>query len=379
MKCLILSGIFLSASLASAIQPYQGQPSYLPDFVKRQKRPFRLGVIELSRKVDRDKPLGAIDFAGWAEQGGILVGAPDHKRVIAFSLRNGQTQWVLPTDEILSAPPLVLGEFVYLGLLDGTLMKVDIHSGKTNWKVKLNSFASRAMVKDNYYLYVVTANQTIYAVNLQEGRIEWLHDPELPEGIRLQNLVPPVVYLNKVYLGISTGEILSLDAKSGALLWRRNPQDQGGRFHDVMGKMVPLGKLLAFCRYDGLVGAISLETGNEGSLLWSVNELTGSCADSDFREGRFYVGTVNGDVGVINITTGKPLWIEKLGIPVTSISAAEEYILVASSEGDILALNTTGSLEWRDFIGGRVATRPIFFEQSVYFSTGLKNLYGYRL
>jgi len=38
-----------------------------------------------------------------------------------------------------------------------------------------------------------------------------------------------------------------------------------------------------------------------------------------------------------------------------------------------------GTIQWHDDLGGDIASIPILSEDSIYFATGLKNIYGYKL
>ncbi len=369
-------------SYAFATAPYQGSKGFQESLSPSDSgRPFRLGIIKLSAELDNEKPLAPADYAGWtAHSSGIIIGAPGDKTVRNLFLETNKPVWDLQLESDLSAPPLIVGESVILGLRDGTLMKLDLRNGSLIWKNKLGSFASRTIVEDRDRVYVATALQTLYGVNIQDGKVEWLYNPELPNEIGIHNLAPPLLSTNVLYWGLSTGEILNLETQTGKVLWRHDPKSsgRGGKFHNYVGRMSIAGRRLIFCRYDGLIGAVSIETGQEGSLLWELNESTGNCVDSDFRAGRFYAATSTGDVHALTVS-GQKLWTSKLGLALSSISAIEDSIFATGVDGGIYSLKQNGALIWYDLTGGRILNRPFFVKKRAYFLTGLKNLYVYRL
>lgn len=370
-------------SLAFATAPYQGSKGSEEFHNPRTLgRPFRVGIIKLAAGFDQEKSLAPADYAGWSmHSSGILVGAPGEKMVRSIMLETNKLVWELALESDLSAPPLVLGETVVLGLRDGTLMKLDLSNGALIWRTKLSSFAARAITEDRERIYVTTALQTLYGISIQDGKIEWLYNPELPNEISIYNLAPPLLSTNVLYWGLSTGEIVNIESQTGKVLWRHDPKStgRGGKFHNYVGRMTLAGRRLIFCRYDGLIGAMSVETGQEGQLLWELAESSGNCVDSDFRGGRFYAASTNGDVHALTVS-GQKLWTSKLGLPLSTVSATEDTIFATGVDGAIYNLKPNGTLLWYDIIaGGRILNRPFFVKKRAYFLTGLKNFYVYKL
>jgi outer membrane protein assembly factor BamB len=345
------------------------------------KRPFRTGMWKMNPELDAQKPLAPADYAAWIEQSGFLIGSPASSQILAMSIKNRKPLWHKPLKGDLTAPVFPVGEALIVAQSDGTLSKLDLQSGNTQWDLKLPSFIPVAMSKDNEHVYVVTATQVLYAISIREGKIEWLYDPELPQEIRIHNTAPPFVYINQLYWGLSSGEIIAMDSKTGNKLWRRNPKQGGaGRFHNYMGSLAISNKRLVFCRYDGLIGAVSLDTRSEGEMLWQLDTTTGNCSDSDSRSGIFYAVTTSGESIAVNMETGKNLWSGlKLGSGLNTMTAIEEYALITSTDGDIYALDHKGTVLWFDKLAARLLSHPFLFEKQACFASGLKNIYCYKI
>lgn len=347
-------------------------------------RPFRAGMMKFSPLKEEQKPLAPVDFSGWVEGLGRLIGSPDSQSVIAFSLDNRTVLWRKTLKAELSAPAFPVGDFVILAQQDGTLSKLDFRTGEKIWDLSLASFVPTQLTRDNERVFAVTATQVLYAININDGKVEWFVDAELPNEIRIHNSAPPFIYVNHLFWGLPNGDLVGIEIKSGKKLWRKNPRiSGGGRFHNYMGTMAVSNashKGLVFCRYDGLIGSVSLEAGREGELLWQLEGNTGNCTDSDTRSGRFYAVTSSGEVFSMNTDTGKSLWAPiKLGKDLSSITAIEEFVFVTGADGNVYALSPSGELQWYDKLDARLMSHPIFAGDKMYVPTGLKNIYAYKI
>ena len=377
--CKILSFFFLCLSLPGCLTT----TGFLHDKPPTQvlRRPFRMGILKMAPDLDAQKPLAPQDNSGWIHAEGFLIGNPEASVAVAYSLKKDTRVWthVLPGGP-LTTPALSVGKMVILAQQDGTVEALETATGALKWQIKLPNFVPVPMSKDREHIYVLTANQVVYAIGARDGKIEWLYDPEIPLDLRIHNSAAPLVSVNQLYIGLSSGELLCLDIQSGKKVWRRNPKIAGGgRFHNFMGRLAVSNKHLAFCRYDGLIGAVSLEPERAGELLWQQEASTGNCMDADFRNGKYYSVTSSGEVFALNAESGQNLWSGiKLGTGLSTISITEEHILITGTDGKIYALTERGALDWYDDIDGRLTSPPLLLDGAAYFSSGMKNIYVYR-
>jgi outer membrane protein assembly factor BamB len=102
---------------------------------------------------------------------------------------------------------------------------------------------------------------------------------------------------------------------------------------------------------------------------------------STFRGDRFFVGGLNGDVYALDPdNAGRRLWRAVTGAAVTTLTAGETSLFAAGAGGRVTALDVqTGAYQWYDRLGSSLASPPILFENTLYFTTGMKSLYAYRI
>lgn len=345
--------------------------------VAHASRPFRMGFMSLNDGLDHEKPLASIDPAGFVVNSGVMIGAFDNRWVGGLSMTTEKVLWWYDGEVSMTAPPGSFGSNVVLGFRSGKIAKLEALSGKALWTADVASFTERAFLLNGTTLYVLTAAQSLYALDFQTGRTLWVFDAGFPDGLTVRGGARPIFHEGKIIFGVATGEILGVAADTGKLLWRYNPAYNEARFHDVVGEMVVRNNKLLISRYDGLVAAIDLA----GTVRAIWQEQLPGLTTSTFRNASFFVGALNGDVYAIDPdNNGRKVWRAVTGTPVTTITAGETTLFVAGSEGRVTALDAaTGQILWYDKLGSSLASPPVLFENAIYYTTGVKSVYGYRL
>jgi len=340
-------------------------------------RPFRAGFMKMSPYMDTLKPLAVADSAGWVRNQDVLVGSYDDNWIGAYSLATKSNVWWKKYESDLTSPPGSFGSWVVMGMRDGTLAKIEATTGKEVWSANLDSFVQRGMTLNGTTLYVVTAAQVLYAIDFQSGKTLWIFDAGFPDGMNIQGAAKPIFYDNSILFGVTNGEVLSVNASTGKLRWRYNPYYTDARFHDVVGEMVILKSNLLLTRYDGLIASIDLESSTR-KVVWQ--EKLPNIATSAFRNNRYYVGALNGDIYAFDAVTGKRVWRVVTGTALSTITAGETAIFVTGSNGAVFAIDANlGVIKWHDDLGGAILSQPVLGEDHLYIATGIRNIYKYRL
>ncbi|MEZ4741765.1 MAG: PQQ-binding-like beta-propeller repeat protein [Bdellovibrionota bacterium] len=103
-------------------------------------------------------------------------------------------------------------------------------------------------------------------------------------------------------------------------------------------------------------------------------------ATSSYRDGRYYIGGVNGDILAIQISDGNILWRQNTGASAAGITIGEHMMYIAGSKGKITAIETaSGKISWFDELNGVITNKGFYLGKNLYFATGLRNLYGYKV
>jgi outer membrane protein assembly factor BamB len=263
--------------------------------------------------------------------------------------------------------------------LDGTLAKYEAQTGQKLWEIQLESALLRMPISQGNDLIAFTSGQTLYSVGFQDGKVNWLTATEYPKNLIVRSLAAPVIYEGNIFLGVNSGEIIVFDANTGAQGKKIDVGISSGRFRDFTGSMLAISGKLYYSRYDGLMGSYDVSSsGKESGEVWQ-QQIT-DIATSAVRNGIFYIGCVNGDVYAYRLTDGKRLWRTATGSSVRQLTVGEHQIYLGSATGRIVAMNIKdGDILWHDHLRNAITSPPVYINGDLFFSTGYKNLYGYKL
>jgi outer membrane protein assembly factor BamB len=340
-------------------------------------RPYRVGMVKMNPEKDQTKPLAPMDDAGWVLVNRLMVGAPSADWLGGFTLETFEPRWWFELPTAVSAPIAAFGEHVVVGLRDGRVMKLNGATGEKLWEQQLGRFVARPMVLAGSTLLAVNVDQKLFALDFKTGDRRWVFDAGRPGNLVLQGGAPPAVSGRTVYFGSANGELFALDLASGQQRWKYAPKFSEFRFKDIIGELALANNLLVAARYDGKVMALDV-SGQQRRLVWEKN--FSSATTTAFRDGVFYVGLLNGEVVALQAPSGKKLWQVQTGEALQALTTGETALYTSGTNGRITAIrNKDGLLLWHDDVEGSLAHAPLLFDKRLYFATGLKVLYGYKI
>jgi outer membrane protein assembly factor BamB len=348
----------------------------LDSFAKESKKPFRMGMFRMNRGIDDQKPVAAADSAGYAIQGQTIYGSYNDKFFVAWDFKKKKSQWWLNVEGEATNPPLIAENSIYFSTRSGHVYSVDLATGKKNWDISLDSHSERPLVLNSGKLYVISLGQVAYSIDASSGKRLWVFDAGFPDKLTVRRPPAPIIADGKLTFGIASGELVTVDVNDGKLTWRFNPLYLEYPFHDVVGDMVLIDGKMLMTRYDGLVAQVDM--GSERKIVWQ--DRTTSVATSTFRNGRYYVGLVTGDIIAFDTVTGRSIWRTQTGTTASFLLVGETDVHSISTDGRLLALDIqTGAVSWVEDLGSRIAAPPIVVDNQMYISTGLRNVYSFKL
>ncbi len=292
-------------------------------------------------------------------------------------MKKKQHLWWFDAKADLTAPVEVFGSFAIAALRDGRLVKLDINTGKSVWESQLTQFVSTKTVLSGTSLLVYTVDQKLYSIDFQSGQTLWAYDATSSPNLLVRTGAAPQVVGNEVYIGSVEGDVRAISIATGKENWRQKPGKDDFRFKDIVGEVGVGNNQIYVTRYDGLVFALDIATKPNGTL-WEVT--TPSITTSAYRDGTLYVGCMNGELLAFQASNGRQLWKVKLGQSIKSLTVGEKAVFVGGSQGRISAVGLSGgNLLWHDDLGGSVSKQPFVLDDEIFFSTGLKTIYSYKI
>ena len=341
-----------------------------------QKRPFRIGMFRLNRDLDNQKPLAVADSAGYIIRDDSVIGGYDRTKMTSWNFKLNRRNWWSDIDGEVTSTPLLVENTVFISTRGGKVLAINATTGVHLWEVALDSHAERSLIFANGQIYVVTVGQVAYSIEAQSGKRTWVYDAGFPGSVVVRRAPAPIIHDGKLVFGVASGEFVAVKLDDGKVAWRFNPLYLENRFHDSVGDMVVLNGKILVTRYDGLVGLIELE--GDHRVVWQ-DKLT-SISTSVFRNGKYYVGLVAGEILAVDSSTGRSNWRTQTATTPAFIVAGETLIYSIGADGRIVAIDqASGEIAWAEDLGGRIASPPIVTEDRMFITTGLRNVYGYKL
>ncbi len=279
----------------------------------------------------------------YGQSGGIL--SPGVK-VSVFGLEQGESSvpsviWTsaesLIKDRII-APPLQVGDQVFVGTADNKMFALDAANGGTlEWQFETGHSIWGQPTYENGILYVSSLDRSLYA----------------------------------------------LDASTGDLMWQ---SATGGSISD---KPNLNSQLVYVSSFDRNIHAVDKATGD---VRWTAESEASVWGSPAFADGTVFYGDLNGNVYAVDGQSGQPIWSESFNsymVAAPVVKDGKVFVSTAGSLdtepderlGSLIALDAiTGDELWREPTPAPLFTTPVFINDDIvvaFDNQGILNLVVY--
>ena len=276
--------------------------------------------------------------------------------VRAFDLATGSRKWSEKLDSgtrrdrrglgggiAVAGDRLVVSSgFGFVALLDGT-------SGTELWRRSLGAPVTGAPTVKDDRVFVVTQNNEVFALSLETGEVEW-SDQAIAESARVLGAPSVAAIEDLVVAPFSSGEVIAYLSSNGRRLWI-DALTRSGRFtpisaiNDIASRPILSAGIVYAASQSGVLAAID---GRSGQRVWS--QPIGSVQAPSLVGEYLFVSGVEGQVACLTANDGSVIWATQLPrfenenkrrgrISYAGPILASNRVIVASSEGDLIALS----------------------------------------
>ena len=161
----------------------------------------------------------------------------------------------------------------------------------------------------------------------------------------------PTVAGGTVYAGSDDGQLYAVDANTGAVRWRAAVGSPVSSSAAVAAGMVVVhaanGSVQAFRVADGR-RAWSVASGAPVPLAWGFESGLIYASSPTIANGRVFIGSLDGQVRALDLTTGKAAWTRDVGARIYSSPAVDAgAVFVGDQRGVVHALDAgNGTVRW---------------------------------
>jgi outer membrane protein assembly factor BamB len=193
----------------------------------------------------------------------------------------------------------------------------------------------------NGQVFAMDSDASVRALSLTDGHVLW-HTSTRPKHVSAHNMGGGIAYDGgRIYASTGYGEMLALDAGSGAIIWRQPlilPARSAPLVANGLVAVVVLGDVLM--TFNATSGAPGWQfSGNAGQPSSAAVGVTGAPA---YADGIIVAGFSTGLLAAIDANSGTPLWEQSLAAGFGQASALDFSDIVASpviDNGVVYALN----------------------------------------
>jgi len=337
--------------------------------------------------------------------GKVYIGSND-QNLYCLDAYTGEKIWSFKTEYRIASSPAVVGGRVYIGPDDGYIYCLDAKTGEQKWKVNLyggnvptylwevatwQARSSPVVIGDR--LWVGALDGKVYCLETSSGRSQWTYQTGGPIG------GSPAYSNGVIYIASTDRYVYALDAANGALKWKwQTPRTFEPIAGTVFGKSalflvgtptVAEGKVFigGGAAYSGAMMAPSIIVvalnANNGSLVWThtmpATANNQPCWTPTYFKGLIYAPRWM-SIAAYNATNGVVKYEQWLGHQVfSSVAIADDIrgakIYVGADSYSITYLNATLyplSVYGTD---GQVPGSPAIYDGKVYVGSVDNNVY----
>lgn len=288
----------------------------------------------------------------------LYVGANDgYMRAYDLADPSGKLLWETNLNSEILSSPAVTTTSLYVGSMDSNVYCLDRETGNVRWKFKTGQAVLASPLVADDVVFIGSGDHNMYALDANTGKKLWSFAAE-----KLIKATPALAN-GRLFFGAWDNFFYGLDAKTGELIWKTPVSIRSnGHFSAATSNPVIAGENIIFCSHDYSVRCLSQES---GGTLWvyqpDKTELGPSYSTAVVKGDIAYFGSINGHVVGHNVDTGKKVFDvdvrpEKKDDLFDSVPALKDgKLYVGSVNGNVYCVDIKSSK-----VAWKVALQPGF-------------------
>lgn len=229
---------------------------------------------------------------------------------------------------------------VFIGSENGELITLDQETGEELWRSGVTGEVLARPVTDNNYVIVNTSRGMLTALDADTGSEVWTISTEVP-NLTLRGDSTPSTTSGGIFWGTANGRLAAAIIARGQLIWQQPVGTPKGateidRLVDVDASPIILGSTLYTVGINGQLVAIDLRS---GAPMWKRNY--SSASDMVTDGAKIFVLTDKDHLAAVDVRSGTELWTN---------SSMENRLLTAPQiiDGYLVVGDSEGYLHWLD-------------------------------
>ena len=328
---------------------------------------------------------------------GVLYADSTDGKLAAIDANTGKTLWSKSSrthgwfgwgdkkrkDAMYAGGPVVVGDLLAVGTLDGHVYGVNAKDGAPRWEAELDSevLASPAVAGD--LVVVRTEDGRVYGLDAATGKRRWVYDQGNVPLLSLRGNGGLLVANGVVFFGSDDGKLDALRLDNGSKLWEQRLASGEGRteidrLDDADGSVLLDGTTLYAAAYHGNLAAVD---GPSGRPLWTHPFST--FVSLALGGNAIYGVDDNSQVWAFDKSGGADIW-KNAALKyrwLTGPAVQGDYVVVGDLDGYVHWLQTgDGALAARERLSSKaIRAQPLVVGDTVYVEDVKGHIGAYRL
>jgi len=287
--------------------------------------------------------------AGFAEYKKLLITGNTAGDVFALDSKTGKKVWEFKTGGKIYGTPAVWNKLVVVGSSDGNIYGLDATSGNRKWQIRTTKAVLGSPVVNHGVAFIGGSDGIFRAIDVASGKVRWTFD-------QVSGYVSgrPTLYGDLVIFGSWGNGFYALNQQTGSLVWRwSNGQSNRMLSAAACYPVVRQGRLYLVAP-DRFMTCLNAKT---GAVIWrkKMDEVRVRESMGISKDGRYvYVKTMDGNL--LGVSTGAEEmhigWRSTLQLPYelnpTAIETTRSQVLVPSHSGLLSGVDAvSGQVLWQ--------------------------------
>jgi outer membrane protein assembly factor BamB len=258
-------------------------------------------------------------------------------RMVAYNVADGRVVWETDEKQPLSSTPQIHQELLIYGSQMGRVFARHYLTGKLTYSIDLKAPVESAPTFFKGRMFFHLRNHQLVVLDALTGKIIWTYKRAVPYTTTLQGVSRPLPYKNNIIVGFADGYVGSLSIDDGQLKWEERITT-ATKFVDVDINPVLFNNKLYIASF---AGDLKVLDPTNGTLLRSLGVTAGHTPV--VYAGNMYVPTLFGEVIVLDGQSNIQKRVRVSEDSLVSIGQWKNRIVVSTSTGKVIAVDTKTS------------------------------------
>ena len=265
----------------------------------------------------------------------------------AFELDNGKLVWSEFDGSTYHSAPISFKDQIIYGTVQGRVISRHYITGKIKFNVDLGASVETKGVVHNGKIFFQLRNHQIFSLDVETGKILWGYKRSISYLTTLQRASTPVVYKDRVLVGLADGTLVALSLEEGVLLFETKLAT-ASKFIDVDSTPFILNDKV----YLGASGSpVNLIDPNTGKVLKKADFIATRApyVNPMEKQEQLLFGTPSGELVLSDRNLNIIIKTKISEGQITSIVPYKEGLAVATTAGEILFVDKKSLLVLEKF------------------------------